>query len=79
MINFGMGITGVESVQMWDDIMKFLTVAVIVHMLSYAVDNEGELFDERALKMFLYIVIGVVVYNLVIRRLFMRKDEKRKK
>jgi hypothetical protein len=54
---------------MWIDITKFLTIAVIVHLLLYSVDEYGDLFDEAALKLFLYITFGLVIYHLIIRKL----------
>ena len=55
MINLNINIDKVEAANMWNDILKFLTIAVTVHLLLYSVDEYGELFDEISLKLFLYI------------------------
>lgn len=54
---------------MWNDIIKFLTMAIIIHLLLYIVDDYGELFSELTLKIFLYITISLVVYYLIIRKI----------
>lgn len=68
MINLNINIDKVEAANMWNDILKFLTIAVIVHLLLYSVDEYGELFDERSLKLFLYITIGVLVYYMLVKK-----------
>jgi len=55
--------------QMMDDIGRMLTYVIIVHTLSYIIDNDGELFSEQILKKFLYITISMVIYNLVVRKI----------
>lgn len=62
-------LTKEDSIKMWNDIIKFLTMAIIIHLLLYIVDDYGELFSELTLKIFLYITISLVVYYLVIRKL----------
>ena len=69
MFNLQINLSKTESTRMWIDITKFLTIAVIVHLLLYSVDEYGELFDESALKLFLYITFGLVIYHLIIRKL----------
>lgn len=69
MFNLQINLSKAESTRMWIDITKFLTIAVIVHLLLYSVDEYGELFDESALKLFLYITFGLVIYHLIIRKL----------
>jgi uncharacterized membrane protein len=73
MINLCLDMTTHETIIMWDDILKFLTIAIVIHLLTYAVDNEGELFDEKSLKLFLYLIISLVIYNLFIRRILLNK------
>ena len=53
---------------MWDDIIKFLTVVIIVHLLLCITDDYDTLFDEKALKVFLYITLGVIIYHLVVKK-----------
>ena len=52
---------------MWSDITKFLTIAIILHLLLYIVDDYGELFSEFTLKIFLYLTIGLIIYHLIIK------------
>jgi hypothetical protein len=69
MVNFSININKTDATQMWNDILKFLTVAVVVHILLYFVDDYGDIFDEKSLKIFLYITIGLVLYYLFIKNL----------
>ncbi|ARF11312.1 hypothetical protein Klosneuvirus_1_169 [Klosneuvirus KNV1] len=62
-------LTKEDSIKMWNDIIKFLTMAIIIHLLLYIVDDYGELFSELTLKIFLYITISLVVYYLIIRKI----------
>ena len=68
MINLNINIDKVEAANLWNDILKFLTIAVTVHLLLYSVDEYGELFDEKSLKIFLYITIGTLIYYLIIKK-----------
>lgn len=66
---------------MWNDIIKFLTMAIIIHLLLYIVDDYGELFSELTLKIFLYITISLVIYYLIINKItekyfIIEEDEK---
>ena len=58
-----------EATNMWDDIVKYLTIAVTFHILSYCVDDQGEFLDERAIKFIIYIAIGVIMYYVVVNKL----------
>jgi len=68
MINLHIDIDKTEAANMWNDIIKFLTIATIVHLLMFSVDNYGDLFDENILKILLYITIGILVYYLIIKK-----------
>lgn len=68
MFNLQINLSKSESTRMWIDITKFLTIAIIVHLLLYAVDEYGELFDETILKLLLYLTFGIVIYHLIIRK-----------
>jgi len=59
----------VDPKAMWIDIVKFITVAVIIHLLFYCVDDYGSFFNESILKILLYATIGFIVYHLVITKL----------
>jgi len=75
-------LTKEDSIKMWNDIIKFLTMAIIIHLLLYIVDDYGELFSEFTLKIFLYITISLVVYYLIIRKIaekhFIEPNEEKK-
>lgn len=68
-----------SSHQMWYDIAKFLTIAVVVHLLLCIVDDYGELFSEQVLKIYLYLIISLVVYHLVVKKLMNKIFKKSKK
>ncbi len=57
-----------DTMKMWDDIVKFLTIGTIMHLLFYFVDDKQDLFDGSTLKIFLYIIIGLIAYHLVIKK-----------
>ena len=59
----------VDPKAMWIDIVKFITVAVIIHLLFYCVDDYGSFFNESTLKILLYATIGFIVNHLVITKL----------
>lgn len=60
--------TNNEIKMMWHDIIKFLIIIIIVHVLAYVIDDYGELFGVIPLKIMLYTVIGVVIYYMIIKR-----------
>ena len=53
---------------MFDDIAKMLTYGMIIHILTTTIDDCGEVFDEKTLKVLLYGVIAMTIYHLVLRR-----------
>lgn len=58
-----------EVTDLFDDIIKFLSLAIIIHILLFAIDDYGDLFSEFALKIFLYITIAIVIYHLIIKKI----------
>lgn len=74
MIKLCLDISKEEANYMWDDVLRFLTIAVVIHLLIFSVDNQGNLFDEDSLKKFLYLTIGVVIYHLIIKKLIKNKE-----
>lgn len=69
MTNFNINLNKVEATQMWNDIAKFLTIGITMHLLLYAIDDYGEIFSEITLKLLLYITIGLLMYHLSIKKL----------
>lgn len=62
----------VEAKFMWSDIIRFITVAVIIHLLFYVVDDYGNFMNESILKILLYTTLGLLVYHLIINKLINR-------
>ena len=52
---------------MWLDISKFLTITLTMHILYVLVDDQGELFSELALKFFLYLILGLLIYYFIVK------------
>ncbi len=57
---------------MMDDIGKMVTYVMVVHVLSYIVDNEGELFSMKILKKILWVTVSMFIYNLFVRKLLIK-------
>ena len=61
-----------EAKFMWSDIIRFITVATIIHLLFYVVDDYGNFMNESILKILLYTTLGFLVYHLIINKLINR-------
>jgi hypothetical protein len=68
-----------EAVDMFEDIIKFLTVIFIIHVLLFAVDDQGDLLSEFSLKILLYVTIALIIYHLIIRKIIVKLTRKNKK
>jgi hypothetical protein len=68
MVNLNINLNKKEVELMWHDIIKYLTIAITIHLLFYVVDDEGQLFGEYALKFFLYLVLGLIIYYLIVKK-----------
>ncbi len=68
MSNLNINVDKKNMTTMWDDIIKFLTVAIVIHLLLCITDDYDAVFDEKALKVFLYITLGVITYHLVVKK-----------
>jgi len=62
-------ITKQEIIELILSIIYVLTIVITVHLLRYSIDNVGELFDEKILKYSLYVTVGIIIYNLFIKKL----------
>lgn len=58
-----------DARRMYNDIIKFLSIAFIIHLLLFAVDNYDDLMSEFAMKIFLYLIIAIVFYHMVIKKI----------
>ena len=62
---------------MLEDIFKLLTYLMVVHLMVVVVDNKGEIFDDNLLRKLLYSSIAMVIYHMVIRKVFFSKKGQR--
>ncbi len=58
-----------EGVDMFNDIIKVLSIAFIIHLLLFAVDDYDDLLSEFSLKIFLYLTLAVLLYHLIIKKI----------
>ena len=68
-----------EIENMLTDIIKISSILVIIHLLSYSIENEGDLFDEKTLKYIVYIVIAFIIYHFIIKRIVLQNIFKKKR
>jgi hypothetical protein len=78
MLNLCLSLSKSESLNMWLDITKFLTIVLVVHLLLYSIDDYGELFSERVLKLFLYLTISLIIYHLIVKKFIIKKFTNKK-
>ena len=83
MLNLYFKLNKEEVEDMISDIVRLLTIYIIFHLLSYSIDDQGELFDEKTLKYSIYIVIATIIYHIIIKRvisqnIFKKKSSKQK-
>jgi len=64
-----------EAISMTTDLVKFLTLIIVVHLLSYAIDNDDQLFSEKILKKLLYVTLGIIIYNLIVKKWLIPKKK----
>lgn len=64
-----------ESTSMLLDIMREMTVIFVVHLLTFIIDERGELFGENIFKYALYVTIALVLYN-VAKKIFTENNKK---
>ena len=69
MINWCLDINKNEAQDMLDDVVKMMTQILVIHFLVYAVDNQGTFLDMKTVKLLLYGIIAMVIYNLLTKRL----------
>ncbi len=77
MAKFDLKPTSDDKRRLIKDIIHFTTYFLVIHILLYTVDNEGDLFDEKTLKILLYAMIGMAISNLVIRKIFLKKKKQK--
>jgi len=62
-------ITKSDINEMFYDIIKFMTYGIIVHILLVSVDEIGEPFNKKMLKVLLYTCISMIVYHLLVKKI----------
>jgi hypothetical protein len=76
MINWCLGITKEEAENMLNDIVKMITQILVVHFLTYSIDNQGTFMDMKTVKILLYATLSMVIYNLITKRLIKPNGKK---
>lgn len=57
------------------DIVREITIIVVIHLLTNIIDNSGELFSEKVLKHIFYTVIALIIFNLFTKKIFIKIDK----
>jgi hypothetical protein len=52
-----------------EDVFKFVTILMIMHILFFCIDGIGEFFDENIIKGQIYCMVGIIVYHLIIKKI----------
>ena len=60
-----------EITKMIIDISKLITIIIVIQLARYTIDNSNTLFDEKTLKITLYIAIGLIIFNLFIKKIIL--------
>jgi hypothetical protein len=60
------------------EIIRFLSHITLLHILNYMIDNKDELFDISYLKVMLFTTMAIVIYHIIIKKLFKDKTKKMK-
>lgn len=78
-MNIKLNISEQDTIDMISDIAKFLTILVVYHLLYNTLDlQETDLFNEQFLKMLIYVTLGILVYSLFIKKIFIPAPKKEK-
>ena len=64
-------LTGDESTQMIENIALALTIIVVIHLLMHVVDESVELLDTFTIKIALYIILGIVLFHMIIKKMLL--------
>lgn len=64
-----MHLTGEESTKMIEDIALALTIIVVFHLLTHVINESVELLDIVTIQYTLYIVLGIVLHHMVVRKI----------
>jgi len=78
MIRLGLNLSQEDSKNMTYDIIKLLTIFITYQLLSYSIDNDNFMLDEIILKRIIYLIAGVVLYHLVVKRFYTDKIDNKK-
>jgi len=62
-----------------NDVAKALCQMLVAHVFASVIDNEGELFSQKMLSRTLYILIGLFLYHVIIKKIIFKNKTKLKK
>jgi preprotein translocase subunit SecG len=65
-----------EIEELINDVAKALCQLITAHIFSSLIDSDGELFSQKMLSRTLYIVIGLFLYHIVIKKYIFKKRTK---
>lgn len=71
-------ITRIEINNMISDITRILTQLMIVHFLTYIIDNDGKLFDDKTLRHMLCMCVGIILFHIFTRNISYIKKKLKK-
>lgn len=78
MIRLGLNLSQEDSKNMTYDIIKLLTIFITYQILSYSIDNDHFVLDEIILKRIMYLIAGIALYHLVVKKIYSEKIDSRK-
>ncbi len=58
--------------------IRFLSHITLLHILNCTLNDSEELFDVRYLKIMLFTALAIVIYNILVKKLFESKTKKLK-
>lgn len=68
-MNLKTQLSGKESTKMMEHITLALTIIIVVHIAMHMTDEDVEFLDEKVIRLSLYIIIGIVAYHMITKKL----------
>lgn len=69
-MSFNFSISRKDLSEIYYEIIYSLTILLIYHLLSYEIDKDIEFMNIKFLKLILYVVIGIIFFHLIIKKIF---------
>lgn len=84
MLNFNLDIDEDEVYIFLDNVLRALTVLIVLHIFACTVDGNETFFESRVFLKIAYLVVGIILYTVLIRPFFIHLsfgyvDKKNKK